>query len=93
MSMPAMITEDALYRTSVQNHTAGDAFGAQANGRAILPQFCLSSPCVNIGWPQPICVDLPFFGRRCFTPPSLGSWRITCCTGWWPPIRCSIQQC
>jgi hypothetical protein len=39
------------------------------------------------------CFSLPIIGRRCVTIPSLGSWRLRCCTGWWPPISCSLRRC
>lgn len=60
---------------------------------AVTPQAQVCTPCVQVGggrW----CVNLPIFGRKCFTVPSLGRWRACCRTRWgWPPVTCGISRC
>jgi len=90
MALPGMNAESALYRTT-NSYSTGGARATSTELAGVVPQFCLSSPCVRIGGRY--CVTLPFFGRRCVNLPYFGSWQLRCCTGWWPPISCSVRSC
>jgi hypothetical protein len=91
MAMPTMNAEAALYR-------APDRFGSDhaahaALGKGVIPQLCVGSPCLRLPSGR-FCVNLPILGRRCVTIPSLGSWRIRCCTRFGiPPVSCGLQRC
>jgi len=64
--------------------------GAQ---EGVSPQQRVCTPCVRVGggrW----CVNLPIVGRRCFSVPSLGTWRACCSIRFgWPPVSCGISRC
>ena len=59
----------------------------------VSPQVKVCTPCVRVGgggW----CVNLPIVGRKCFTVPSLGTWKACCSTKWTPPfVSCGISRC
>jgi hypothetical protein len=92
MAMPGFSAETAVY-PSASYHTAAPAgvWGGGAN--AVIPQVSLCSPCVQVGGQQ-LCVNLPFFGRRCLRVPRVGRWRICCRTRFGiPPISCGLSSC
>ena len=57
------------------------------------PQASFCTPCLRVGggkW----CVNIPVFGRKCFSVPKLGTWKACCATKFgWPPLRCGISRC
>jgi hypothetical protein len=63
------------------------------NAGGVTPQIQICTPCVQVGggtW----CVNLPFFGKKCFHVPSLGRWHACCKTKFgWPPVSCGISHC
>jgi len=99
MSIPGFTAEAAVYQTVYDFQTAGNfesAAGEAAvamSGAAVVPQVCVGSPCLTLGGGQ-FCINLPIVGRRCVNIPSLGSWKIRCCTRWgWPPVSCGVSRC
>jgi hypothetical protein len=85
-------------RMPTQSRPADRSDSAQAHLAAwkeagVSPQQQVCTPCVQIGggrW----CVNLPIFGRRCFTVPSVGRWRACCRFRLGiPPISCGISRC
>jgi hypothetical protein len=92
MNMPGFTANASLYRSEGHYHTSGAA-GLTTGGPQVLPQACVSSPCLRLGGGR-FCINLPLVGRQCVTIPGLGSWRIRCCVRFgWPPISCSVSRC
>ena len=61
--------------------------------QALHPQASFCSPCLRVGggkW----CINVPVFGRKCFTVPKIGTWKACCATKFgWPPLSCGISRC
>jgi hypothetical protein len=92
MALPRMNAEAVLHRVPEVFRSDGVDFSTPARG-GVSPQLCASSPCLHLQ-PGRFCVNLPVLGRRCVTIPSLGSWRVRCCTRFGiPPVSCGIQRC
>lgn len=92
MSLPTMNAEAVLYRAPEVFRGDG-ADHSTPPGGVVSPQVCVGSPCLRLPSGR-FCVNLPILGRRCVTIPSLGSWRIRCCTRFGiPPVRCGVQRC
>jgi hypothetical protein len=92
-SMPGFRAEESLYQTSAYYAMAGAGSLATAGATVVQPQLCASSPCLRVPSGR-LCINLPFFGRKCVTVPQLGSWGIRCCSKWTPPFfSCSLRRC
>jgi hypothetical protein len=92
MALPIMNAEAVLHRVPEVFRSDG-VDGSAPAPRGVSPQLCASSPCLRLPSGR-FCVNLPILGRRCVTIPSLGSWRVRCCTRFGiPPVSCGIQRC
>ena len=91
MNLPTMNAE-AVFHHKADSFEGDGVLHAASTDSGVSPQLCVNSPCLRLPSGRS-CVNLPILGRRCVTIPSLGSWRVRCCTGWWPPVSCGIQRC
>jgi hypothetical protein len=70
-----------------------EARWAAWNEAGVSPQAQICTPCLQIGggrW----CVNLPIFGRKCFSVPNVGRWKACCRARFgWPPVSCGISRC
>lgn len=70
-----------------------DAHRAPRDEGGVSPQVRICTPCVQVGggrW----CINLPVFGRKCFSVPSIGRWRACCRTRFGiPPVSCGLERC
>ena len=92
MNLPTMNAEAVFHHTADSFQGDGTLHAAATDG-GVSPQLCVGSPCLRLPSGR-FCVNLPILGRRCVTIPSLGSWRVRCCTRFGiPPVSCGIQRC
>ena len=92
MNLPTMNAEAVFHHAAETFRGDGTLHAASTDG-GVSPQLCVRSPCLRLPSGR-FCVNLPILGRRCVTIPSLGSWRVRCCTRFSiPPVRCGIQRC
>jgi hypothetical protein len=91
--LPMMNAEASLYGRAAHVFAAESTADAAPRAGTVTPQICVNSPCLRLPSGR-FCVRLPVVGRRCVNIPNLGSWRVRCCTTWWPPfVRCGLQRC
>ena len=91
MALPRMNAETSLYRPQ-DAYLAMEFLPAQ-RGPGVSPQACINSPCVTAPSGR-FCLNIPIIGRKCISIPRLGSWRVRCCTKFFPPFfSCSINRC
>lgn len=73
--------------------TAAYAHAGDFSADGVSPQLRVCTPCIRLGGGRH-CVNLGPFGRRCFSIPSLGRWRLCCRTRFgWPPVSCGVERC
>jgi hypothetical protein len=93
MNLPTMNAESVFHHSAEVFGSEGASHAVPNDGGGVSPQLCVGSPCLRLPSGR-FCVNLPILGRRCVTIPSLGSWRVRCCTRFGiPPVSCGIQRC
>ncbi len=92
MALPGFNAEASLYKSGGY-HTSGTTSMAVGGSTTVIPQICIGTPCIRLPSGR-FCFNLPIFGRRCVTIPSLGSWNLRCCTRFgFPPVSCGLNRC
>ena len=90
--VPGFNASKSIYKTT-ESYPMGEAVGNVTDSAKVVPQLCVSSPCLTLGGGR-FCVNLPIVGRQCVNIPTFGRWKARCCTRFgWPPVSCGISNC